>query len=968
MRQQIKKWLLGIFLIPLGLFAQSTVNGTITDASNGVAIPGANVIIQGTSNGTTSDFDGNYILQNVNTGDVIVFSYVGFKNQKIEYTGQASINVSMLEDFSELGEVLLIGYGSTTKQDATGAVTTVSAEEFNKGSIVSPDQLLVAKSPGVRITSNGGAPGEGSQIRIRGGSSLNASNDPLFIVDGIPLDQRGVQGVRNQLNAINPNEIEDITILKDASATAIYGSRASNGVVIITTKGGKRGSPLQVEYGIQFSQDRPQNTIDVFNAEEFRQLVQDQGANEDFLGTASTDWQDQIYRNAEGGIHDLTVTQGFEQFQYRANFNVSNKEGVLRKDLFRRTSLNLNLSSNFFDNSLKINLTTKGSLNDNVYAEKGAIGGATAFDPTQPVYSSGSAFDGFFEYTQADGSPVTLAPRNPVAQLLQDDNRARNKRNITNLNVDLKIPYIPELRFIANGGFDYSEIDGKQYIDENSATQQNGEFRNFYTGLNRNTNLDLTLNYKNNFGQIKYDVLAGHAYQEFYIRSDKSQTRDGVFGPDPTIINRNALESYFGRISFDIADKYLISASYRRDGSSRFGIDNRWSGFPAVSLGWKLTNEKFLENSNLFSNIKLRAGYGVTGNQEVSNNYAYLGVYTPGQSSASVQFGNDFVNTIRPEEFDPNLKWEETRQYNVGLDLGFFNGKLNVNLDGYSKETDDLLSIVTVPAGSNLSDLILTNVGSLKSKGAELNIDLNLAATENFSWDINANGSLQEVEITKLSLSDDEEFFVPTGDISGGVGNKIQLYKPGYDPSTFFVYRQIYDANGTPIEGAYVDVNGDNQITDADKQAYKKGTPDAYYGFSSRMTYKNFDFNFTLRGSLGNYVYNNVDSSTGYIGNTLEAPGDFFRNGSTDLLNTNFRSGQFFSDYYIQRADFLKLDNVSIGYTIPMEVITMRATLTGTNLLTITEYDGIDPEISNGIDNNFYPRPRGFVVGLNFTY
>ena len=620
MRQQIKKCLLGIFLIPLGLFAQSTVNGTITDSTNGLGIPGANVIIQGTTNGTTSDFDGNYTLQNVNTGDVIVFTYVGFKNQKINYTGQSSINVAMVEDFAQLGEILLIGYGSTTKQDATGAVTTISSEEFNKGSIVSPDQLLVAKSPGVRITSSGGAPGEGSQIRIRGGSSLNASNDPLFIVDGIPLDQRGVQGVRNQLNAINPNEIEDITILKDASATAIYGSRASNGVVIITTKSGKRGAPLKVEYGIQFSMDRPQNTIDVFNAEEFRQLVQDQGANEAFLGSSSTDWQDQIYRNAEGGIHDLTVSQGFEQFQYRANFNISNKEGILRKDLFRRTALTLNLNSNFFDNSLKINLTTKGSLNDNVYAEKGAIGGATAFDPTQPVYSEGSIFDGFFEYTQPDGSPVTLAPRNPVAQLVQDDNRARNKRNITNLNVDLKIPYIPELRFIAHGGFDYSEIDGKQYIDENSATQQNGQFRNFYTGINRNTNLDLTLNYKNNFGQIKYDILAGHAYQEFYIRSDKSQTRDGVFGPDPTIINRNALESYFGRLSFDISDKYLISASYRRDGSSRFGIDNRWSGFPAVSIGWKLKNEKFLENSNLFSNLKLISGYGVTGNKEVSNN------------------------------------------------------------------------------------------------------------------------------------------------------------------------------------------------------------------------------------------------------------------------------------------------------------------------------------------------------------
>lgn len=969
MRQLFKKILFVVAFIPLALFSQNEVQGTITDDSTGMAIPGVNVVIKGTTNGTTSDFDGKYTINNVKTDDLIVYTYVGFAAQEVKYSGQTLINIQLVEDASQLEEVLLIGYGSTNKQDATGAVQKVSSEVFNQGAIVSPDQLLSGKSAGVRITSSGGGPGEGSEIRIRGGSSLAGNNSPLIILDGIPLDQRSLQGVRNPLNAINPNEIEEFVVLKDASATAIYGSRASNGVILITTKSGKKNTPLVLDYGFQFSADQITDKVDVFDASEFRQLVTDRGGDLSRLGRSNTDWQDYIYRTANGAIHNLTATQGFKNFTYRINYNNTNKEGVLLKDLYRRNALNLNLTADLLDNHLKLVATAKGSFEDNYYANKGAIGNAVNFDPTQPVYGAGN-FEGFYEYTDETGGPLNLAPKNPFAQLQQDDNKSRTKRTISNLNIDYKFHFLPELRFIANAGIDYSELDGKQFISANSATQQNGQFKNFYSGLNRNTNLDLVLNYKNSIESIntKYDILGGHEYQEFYIQSYLFNSQGSDVTLEKNDINRNSLESYFGRVSFDISDKYLISASYRRDGSSRFSPDARWGNFPAASVGWKISNEDFLKNSKTISTLKLRGGYGITGNQEINTNYGYLGVYTPGQPSASVEFDGIFVNTLRPEEFDENLKWEETTQYNAGLDFGFFEDRLAISVDGYYRETKDLLARIPVAAGSNLSDILTTNIGESRSRGIEVGIDVDLARSENFNWSINLNGTLQDFEITKLDLSGSEDFFIPQGDISGGVGNKIQLYRPGYDPSTFFVFRQVYDDAGNPIEGAYVDINGDNQITEEDKQAYKKATPDAYYGFSSNLSYKNFDFAFTLRGSLGNYVYNNASAGTGYYASMFDTLGDFYQNGSTDVVNTNFEEAQYFSDYYIRRADFLKLDNMSIGYTIPLEKVTVRTTLTGTNLFTLTEYEGLDPEISNGIDNNFYPRPRGFVLGLNFTY
>jgi len=954
-----------LLMVPTIFMAQSTVSGTVTDEANAMPLPGVNVIIKGTSRGTSTDFDGNYTLE-INQGETIVVSYLGYTTQEIVYNGQSRVDVALVEDAAQLDEVVLIGYGSTTKQDATGAVEKVGDEEFNRGAIVAPQQLIAGKAAGVRITSGGGAAGEGGEIRIRGGASLSATNNPLIVIDGLPIDQRGgSQGSRNALNAINPADIEDFVVLKDASATAIYGSRASNGVILITTKKGTTNQPLQLEYSLQASTRRITNKVDVLNASQYKQLAEDNGVDPATFGNSDTDWQDKIYTTGIGAIHNITASKGYENFNFRVNFNHVSQEGPLLGDLYERNGFNTSFVHRFLDNDLKLTLVAKGIQDEYNYADGGAIGQAVAFDPTQSV------FDENGDYTQL-GAP--LAPANPIFTLENTNDRQTIKRVISNFNIDYRFWFLKDLKFNLNAGIDYAENDGYRFGPANPNNPDAFAFRGFSDGLNRNTALDFFFNYKKNVESINttLDITAGHAFQEFYIQSNI----DNASGPNITIdtdINRNALESYFARASFDIANKYLISASFRRDGSSRFSDDNRWGSFPGVSLGWKVMNEDFMQDS-FFSNLKVRAGWGVTGQQEIGQNYGYLGLYTPSRNnSAFIQFGTDvngepiFIQTLRPEGFDENLKWEETTQYNVALDFGLFNNRLTGTVDAYYRETEDLLATVPVPAGSNLTDLITTNVGAITSKGIEFSLNGIIAQKDDFGWDTNFNVTFQEQEITKLSLSDDPNFFIQTGGISGGVGNNIQIWKPGYDPSTFFVFRQVYDNDGNPIEGAYVDVNGDNQITEADRQAYKKATPDAFIGFTNNFRYKRLDLNFTFRGSFGNYVYNNVASDRGNLNAIVGQPG-YNANAHSSVLDTNFTGQNLFSDAYIQRADFVRLDNISLGYTLPFEKVKLRASLTATNLFVITEYDGLDPEIGNGIENNFYPRTRDVVLGLNFTF
>lgn len=959
MKTILKQVLFLLFLIPALTWAQTKVSGTITDGLTGMPLGGVNVIIKDTSQGTSSDFDGNYTI-NVTNGQTLVFSFVGYTSREVVYAGQQQLDMTLQEDTDLLDEVVLIGYGETTQQNATGAVSKVSSEEFNQGAIVAPEQLLAGKTAGVRITSGSGAPGGGSEIRIRGGASLSGNNSPLIVVDGLPLDQRGVQGVRNQLNAINPNEILDFVVLKDASATAIYGSRASNGVILITTKKGSANQPFKVEYDAKASQGKVFNKLDLLDANQFSKIINDTGSDPSISGTSSTDWQDAIYQTALGMIQNVTVSKGFKNSNFRVNYNLTSQNGVLIGDHYERNAVNANYVQRLLDNNLKLTLTAKAIKDENKYANNGAIGNAKSFDPTHPVYNEDGSY---FHYIGE-----ALSPQNPVWLLNNDINNADNRRVISNFNIDYKLPFLEGLKFNLNAGVDYSELEGLQTVTKDPRLDTNFAYRNEYSGMNRNLLMDFFFNYKKDVESINtvVDVTAGHSFQDFYLESNRSETDAGVMIERPMNIENNALESYFARASFDIADKYLVSLSYRRDGSSRFSDQNRWGAFPGASVGWKISNEDFMDNS-FFSNLKLRAGWGVTGQQEIGPNYGYLGIYTPGQAGALVQFGSTFINTLRPEEYDADLKWEETTQMNVALDFGLFNNRLTGSIDLYQRETDDLLATVPTPAGSNLSDLLTTNVGSMDSKGIEVGLSADIIDKGDLTWNVSANVTFEQREITKLSLGEDPDFFIPQGGIAGGVGNTIQLWKEGYDPSTFFVFRQVYDDAGQPIEGAYVDINGDNQITEADKQAYKKATPDAFAGFTSLLTYKNLDFSFTFRGSFGNYMYNNVDSGSFQEG-IINTAGNYYLNNSVNLLESNFNDAQYFSDYYIQRADFVKLDNVSLGYTFEGSKVDVRASITGTNLLIITDYDGLDPEISNGIDNNFYPRPRTYVVGLNFTF
>ena len=967
MRTFLNSLLLLTFFVPAFLFSQTEFSGTVTDEES-IPLPGVNVIIKGTTIGASTDFDGNYTLK-ANNGDVIVYSFLGFTTQEIIYTGQKSINIILVQDAAQLDEVVVIGYGQTTVKDATGSLDRIDSEEFNRGAIVSPENLLAGKSAGVRITSSSGSPGSGAEIRIRNGGSLSANNNPLIVVDGIPLSG-------GSLNAINPNEIESYTVLKDASATAIYGSRATAGVVIITTKKGKTKAPLSVEYNSQLSLGTLSDKIDVLSADQFRKFVIDQGGDESLLGNAKTDWQDAIYENAFGTIQDLTLTKGFENGSIRANYNVSAQPGILKTSQYARNAININFEHRFFDDHLKMNVTEKGSLVDNRFADEGAIGSALFFDPTQPI---GGRWAGYFEFEDEDGTTRNLAPRNPLSLLELRDNRQRAKRNISNLQLDYKFHFLPELRINVNAGFDYEEYDGRYFTVDgagfNNVNPNQIPQEGTYTGINKNKLLDFYLNYKKDFESIitSVDVTAGHSYQRFYNQS-KSINRDtstGIFNTPITIPFELILESYFARANFTINKKYIFTGTYRRDTSSRFSKNNRDANFPSAAFSWLTSDEDFLKDSKVISNLKLRLSWGITGQQDVGGAFPYLGLYSYGDNKSQYLFGSGYVSTIRPEGYNEGLKWEEATMYNAGIDYGLFDGVISGTLDFYYRKNKDLLQYTAVPAGSNLENFLDQNVGETVSKGIEIGINATPFKGKDFNWDVSGNFTLSEVEVTKLTLTDDPNYpGTPTGPtLSGGVGNLIQINSLGSEPNSFYVFKQVVDVNGKPLEGVYVDLNGDNIINDSDKYKYQSPTPAAFFGFTSNMNYKNFNFNFTLRGSLGNYMYNNFRAANGYSEALMNQVGNLhYGNGSIDVLNTGFLTNQQFSDLYVENASFMKLDNISLSYLIPFEKIKLRTSFTAQNVFTITNYSGLDPEISSGVDNNIYPKPRTFVLGLNFNF
>lgn len=871
-------------------------------------------------------------------------------------------------------QVVLIGYGAKKKTDLTGSITAISAKDFNEGSVNSPEQLIQGKASGIQITTNSGAPGAGSTIRIRGGASLNASNDPLIVIDGVPLDNTGISGASNPLALINPNDIESFNILKDASATAIYGSRASNGVIIITTKRGKTGK-LKATYTTTTSVYDKMGTVEMLSADQFRDVVNSKAANNYklLLGKSNTNWQKEIYQTAVGFDNTLSLSGGVKGLPYRLSLGYLNQDGIIKTNNIERSTASLNLNPKFFDNHLDINFNLKGTYVENRFKDDGAVGAAVVFDPTQSVFAPGfENYGGYFEWLDSTGTPNTNGTKNPLSMLNQRYDLSYVSRVLGNIQFDYKMHFLPELRANLNLGYDYSDSNGNTTVLPTAAIEyyRKGSYRR-YTQEKKNKLLEFYLNYTKDISAINslVDITAGYSYQDWQRSEPFAPTSYGNGTMNPQTGNdfftQNTLISYFARLNYTFDKKYLLTASVRRDASSRFSEDNRVGYFPSVALAWRIDQENFIKNTNVFSTLKLRAGWGQTGQQDINNNdYPYLARYVQSNSGAQYQIGDVFYNTLRGAGYDKNIKWETTTTKNLGLDFGFLNNRINGSIEVYEKETKDLLSVVPVPAGANLTNLLLTNVGDMRNRGVEFNMGVEAIKNENFSWEFNLNATHYKSEITNLASTS-----VLTGGISGGTGSTIQVHAEGYQPNAFYVYQQVYNQEGKPIEGVYVDRNGDGIINSGDLYQYKSPAPELLLGFSSRFTYKNWDLGFTMRASFGNYVYNNQASQ---FGNLLGIKANnYLQNIHTSYLDTQFDTPQYFSDYYVENGSFLRMDNINIGYNFPSfinENSKLRVFGSVQNAFLITNYSGLDPEVFNGIDNNLYQRPRVYSIGLNFQF
>ncbi|MFC6097094.1 SusC/RagA family TonB-linked outer membrane protein [Flavobacterium qiangtangense] len=982
MKTIYKKLLLLLLLLPFSVLAQNTLSGNVKDQASGLGLPGVNVTIQGGSGGSTTDIDGNFLLSGVKSGDVISFNYLGYKMTTVTYAGQKNVSVTMEEDASQLEEVVVIGYGTTTKKDATGALTNITSEQFNKGPLVSADQLLQGRVAGLQITNGGGEPGGGSLIRIRSGSSLNANNDPLYVIDGVPVDAGGggVEGGRNPLANINQNDIASMTILKDAAATAIYGSRASNGVVIITTKKGKSGE-MQISYNGNFQVSEVVKTVDVLSADQYRAYINEFGNPETqvpLLGTANTDWQKEIYRTALSTDHNVAVSGGTDNIVYRASLGYSNLNGLLKHDNFERTTIGANVTGNFLDKHLKIEVNNKTSIIQNNFSEKSAIGAAVAFDPTQPVYQE-NAFGGFYQWANpTSGAYEVNASRNPVAFLEQKHNFGNTYRSIGNIQTEYKIHSFEDLKLVANFGYDYASGRSFGYTDDDYVVpaEAGSEYRR--TQDNQNKVMDLYFNYNKTIDGLNtnVDVTGGYNYQDFRYSNQgfNYDAANDVLNPSNPTKERLNIQSFFGRATVTIADKYILNGSFRADGSSRFQKDNRWGYFPAAAVAWKIKEESFLKESTIVSDLKLRASWGITGQQDTGARYPSYPLYSNSTNTAAYQIGYNpdgspiYVQTASPLGYNQDLKWEETTTINLGVDFGFFNNRVQGAVEVYKRETNDLIVFAPNPQGVNFSNGANYNIGSLENKGVEVSFDVYPIKNDNMTWRIGGNVTFQNSEITELTGS---KAGFNVGGISGGTGTTVQNHQVGFAPSSFFVYEQAYDAAGAPLDGIYVDRNADGIVNADDKYRFRKPAADMFYGFNTDFSYKNWWFSMSWRGSVGNYNYNNVSSNNGSQQNSLPSNGNYLNNAHVSILDANFAAPRFESDYYIQDASFLRMDNVTVGYTFKnvfSEGSNMRLTGAVQNVFLITGYKGIDPENTSGIDNNLYPRPRTYTLGLNVNF
>lgn len=983
-----------LLIISVSAQTGQTVNvrGTVKDI-DGEPIIGANILLGGTSTGTITDYDGNFSIQAPSNGSLHI-SYIGYKPQTIDINNRTNINVVLEEDTELLDELVVIGYGSVKKDDATGSVTAIKPDNINKGLVTNAQDMISGKVAGVNIVSQGGTPGGGSTIRIRGGSSLSASNDPLIVIDGLAMDNDGIKGVANPLTMVNPSDIETFTVLKDASATAIYGSRASNGVIIITTKKGKAGSKPRVSYEGNMSISNVKKTIDVLSADQFRRYVTDlyAGINDEAiskLGNANTDWQKQIYQVGASTDHNISILGGMKNTPYRASIGFTKQNGILRTSDFNRATGSLNLSPSLLNDHLKMNLNAKGMYVTNTFADTGAVGSAAAMDPTQPVMSNQSVyknlFGGYYQWyttTEKDGVQQqnfnTLAVKNPVAMLMLKDDTSVAKTFTGSADIDYRFHFLPELRAHLGLGLDLS--DGKQdlYIDMANADSHPHGREGWEKVYKTNKSLNYYMQYINNIGEKhNFDIMAGYEWQHFYREGNNYYVGlDGYLPQEREWKSENYLVSFFGRINYNIANKYLFTATVRNDGSSRFASEHRWGLFPSFAFAWKVVEEEFMQSQRLMSDLKLRLGYGITGQQNIlQGDYPYIPVYSENKDGGFYPIGDEFQSTYRPDAYNSNLKWEETTTYNAGIDFGFLNNRITGAIDYYLRETNDLINVIEIPAGTNFKNRVVSNIGSMENTGFEFTINGDVISTKNFTWNLGYNATYNQNKITKLTAGERDNYVVETGGISSGTGNNVQAHAVGFPASSFYVYEQVYDNNGKPIEGLFVDKNGDGTINDDDRYFFHNPVADVLMGISSRMSYKHIDLSFTMRASLGNYVYDDVASRSANIGiGGVWSTSGFFSNKPASAFDTNFKglTKYYFSDYYVKEASFLRMDNITLGYNFthlaPDRLSNGRIYFSIQNPFVWTRYKGLDPEVWGGIDRDIYPRPMTSLLGLSLSF
>lgn len=978
-------------------FAQQIVVKGIVKDTTGEPIIGANVIVKGTTNGTITDFDGNFLL-NANKGDIIIISFIGYRSQEAQ--AAASMNIILKDDTELLDEVVVIGYGSVKKDDLSGSVVAIKAEEMNKGAVTSPQELIMGKVPGLSVSQGDGAPGAGSTIRIRGGASLNASNDPLIVIDGIPVSNDAAPGTPNALATINPNDIETFTVLKDASATAIYGSRASNGVIIIQTKKGTQDK-IKVSYSGTFTAKDPYKRIETLDAQSFREVMQAQYPE----GTAqsadiqrilnvypnqSTDWQDAIYQTGLSTDQNIGIAgkAGFMPFRISLGYNT--EKGTLKTSKYERYTGAVNLSPKFFDNHLSVDINVKGTINKNRFADSGAVGAAAFFDPTKPIYDEENRYNGYWNWGIVQGAQADLATQNPLSLLYDRNNHGTTKRSLGNIQLDYKIHGLEDLHANLNLGYDVAKTTGRNFVNSNSVQSSLDKTftglgqGNTWNNLRRNHLLDFYMNYAKNIESIKsnFDIMAGYSWQHFYYANhditysnptedlgakegytyDENE-RHYIRDDHRRIPYENYLISFFGRLNYNFMDRYLLTATLRRDGSSRFSENNRWGLFPSAALAWTISNEPFMKaTENVLSKLKLRLGYGVTGQQEIGD-YQYITSYSFSTNPNTTYLG---TTLLKPNGYSPDLKWEQTTTYNVAIDFGFLNNRINGSIEYYQKHTKDLLNTISAAAGTNFINLITANVGKMKNKSVEANVNAIAIQSKDFTWEVGYNITWNDSKITKLTTTFNPDY----QGIDAGTNQKHQV---GEMPGTFYLYQQVYDENGKPIQNAFVDRNNDGQITEADRYlTHKSPMAKVYMGFSSQFSYKKWDLGFNLRANFGNYVYNGVASGNstsnnyggkGFITNLYNG----FQDTGFTLLNT---SEQMASDYFLENASFLKMDNLTLGYSFQnlfAAKLSGRISASVQNVFTISKYSGLDPECG-AIDSNIWPRPRTYTIGLNLNF